>query len=157
VLTCQKEVVVLGNSAPHSLPFVQPKNILQYSVKSTSIYLPKYGTPIPILDAMHLLHMHHHLILPRKPPMPSTLTATTLLHRTPKHRLLEGMSSIVVAMEVGPAAKGFGATSGKGAAEDEDARIRCWLDGADVRCRWGVRDRRQRRGDSRGGMMEGCL
>jgi hypothetical protein len=97
-----------------------------------SIYLPKYGTPIPILDAMHLLHMHHHLILPRKPTVPSALTATALLHRTPKHRLLGGMSSVVVAVEVGPATEGLYTASWEGAAEDENAGVGCWLDGADI-------------------------
>jgi hypothetical protein len=112
-----------------SSPLIQTKNILRYSVESASVYLFMHLIP---LAPMHLLHMHHHLILPRKPTIPSALTATTVAHRTPEHCLLGCMSSVVVAVEVGPAAKGFSAASGKGAAEDEDARVGCWMHGADA-------------------------
>jgi hypothetical protein len=64
--------------------------------------------------------------------VPSALTATTVTHGTPEHCLLGCMSTVVVAVKVGPAAKGFGAASGKGAAEHEDARVGCRLDSADV-------------------------
>jgi hypothetical protein len=88
---------------------------------------------------MHLLNMYHHLILPWKPPVPTSLTATALTHRTPEHRLLRGMSTVVVAMEIEPATECLCATSREGAAEDEDAWVRRWVDGADVRCRVGDR------------------
>jgi hypothetical protein len=125
VLTCQKEVVVLGSSAPHSLSFVQPKNILEYSIKSTSTYLPRYHIPLIILAPMHLLHMHHHLVLSRKATVPSALTATAVAHWAPEYSFLRCMSTIVVAVEVSPATKCLCATPEGCAAENEDSRVGC--------------------------------
>jgi hypothetical protein len=64
--------------------------------------------------------------------MPSSLTAAALAHRTPEHGLLGRMSTVVMAMEVEPATECLCATSRKGAAEDEDTWVGCWVDGADV-------------------------
>jgi hypothetical protein len=83
---------------------------------------------------MHLLYMHHHLVLSRKATVPSALTATAVAHWAPEYSLLSCMSTVVVAVEVGPATKGPRATPRECTAEDEDAWVGRWLNGADVEC-----------------------
>jgi uncharacterized protein (DUF736 family) len=81
---------------------------------------------------MNLQRMRHHLILAWERSIARTLTAIATVHRAPKDGLLSRVRTIVVSVEIVPAAKTPSAASQVGALEVERAWTGRSVDGADV-------------------------
>jgi hypothetical protein len=82
---------------------------------------------------MHFRSMIDHLIPSWKWPTSATLTAAAATNRTPEHRLLSRMSSVVVSIEVIPPCESPAMATWVDAVEDEVFGVRGGMYGADMR------------------------
>jgi len=81
---------------------------------------------------MHLQGMAHHLVLSRKWSIIASLTPVTVAGGAPKDCLLGRVSSVIMSIEVVPAAERSSPASWESAVEAEDLRVARDPDGAYV-------------------------